>query len=70
MRWASDVSAFVVATDMGGRIATMGAIDFEPGATAIFWRVGALVDLLPEVAGFLNSSNTINFELGATLRAD
>ena len=69
-RRAPDICEFVAEADGRGLTSTMGAIDFEPGATAIFWRVRALVGLLPEVSGFLASSKTINFELGATLRAD
>jgi hypothetical protein len=66
---APDICEFVAEADARGLTSTTGAIDFEPGATAIFWRVRALVDSLPEVSGFLPSSNRINFELGATLRA-
>jgi len=69
-RRAPDMGEFVAEADVRGLTSTTGAIDFEPGATAIFWRIRALVDFLLEVSGLLPSSNTINFELGATLRAD
>src|SRR5438034_2691805 len=41
-RRAPDICEFVEEADARGLTSTMGAIDLEPGAKAIFWRVNAI----------------------------